>query len=208
MPTALLIIDMQQALCSGEEAAVGIDCVLDRVNVLSRRAREARVPVILIQHEEAEGPLVVGGLGWQLADELETENTDLRVRKKSPNAFHETDLDELLRSRGTDRLIICGLQTEFCVDTTVRQALALGYEVALAADAHSTVNGVISAADAIAHHNRTLGFMGGFGRKIEVKSAADILGSVRKVGTGRIAAMIGWRPTWQGATNSQMRAGS
>ncbi|MFN3771456.1 MAG: phospholipase effector Tle1 domain-containing protein [Ectopseudomonas guguanensis] len=34
------------------------------------------------------------------------------------------------------------------------------------------------------------------------------LGSVRKVGTGRIVAMIGWRPTWQGATNSQMRAGS
>ncbi|WP_124320346.1 cation transporter [Pseudomonas chlororaphis] len=34
------------------------------------------------------------------------------------------------------------------------------------------------------------------------------LGSVRKVGAGRIAAMIGWRPTWQGATNSRMRAGS
>lgn len=36
----------------------------------------------------------------------------------------------------------------------------------------------------------------------------DLLGSVRKVGTGRIVTMIGWRPTWQGATNSQMRAGS
>lgn len=34
------------------------------------------------------------------------------------------------------------------------------------------------------------------------------LGSVRKVGIGRVAAMIGWRPIWQGATNSQMRAGS
>ncbi|NRC26604.1 hypothetical protein HB728_27655 [Pseudomonas aeruginosa] len=34
------------------------------------------------------------------------------------------------------------------------------------------------------------------------------LGSVRKVGAGRIATMIGWRSAWQGATNSQMRAGS
>ncbi len=35
-----------------------------------------------------------------------------------------------------------------------------------------------------------------------------VLGSVRKVGTGRVATMTGWRPTWQGATNSQMRARS
>ena len=46
------------------------------------------------------------------------------------------------------------------------------------------------------------------GSTVEGAKYSSDLGSVRKVGTGRIATMIGWRPTWQGATNSQMRAGS
>jgi nicotinamidase-related amidase len=51
MTAALLIIDMQHALCSGEEAAFGIDHVIEKINALSGRARAAGSPVILIQHE-------------------------------------------------------------------------------------------------------------------------------------------------------------
>ncbi|MBS1910872.1 MAG: cysteine hydrolase [Bacteroidetes bacterium] len=174
MPTALLIIDMQQALCSGDEAAFGIDGVLDRINHLGRRAREAGLPVVLIQHEEDEGLLVPESAGWQLVQGLRTSGMDLRVRKRTPNSFHATGLDAILRERDITRLIVCGLQTECCIDTTVRQALALGYAVALASDAHSTVDGVITAEQAIAHHNRTLSFMNTFGPVIDVKPAAEI----------------------------------
>jgi nicotinamidase-related amidase len=70
--TALLIIDMQNALCSGEDAAFGIDSVIEKVNALSGRARVSRFPVILIQHEEDDGPLQFGREGWALAEGLVT----------------------------------------------------------------------------------------------------------------------------------------
>jgi nicotinamidase-related amidase len=174
MTTALLIIDMQRALCAGEEAAFGIDNVIEKINALSARARGAGSPVILIQHDEDEGPLQFGSVGWALADGLLTVTEDIRLRKRTPNSFHQTELHQLLRDRGVSHVVICGLQTEFCVDTTVRQALPLGYSVTLAADAHSTTDGALRAEQIISHHNRTLRWMTSYGPRMEVKPAAEV----------------------------------
>jgi nicotinamidase-related amidase len=175
MPTtsALLIIDVQRALCTGAEAAFGIAGVLDRINALSAQAREAGVPVVVVQHEDQE-TLEFDTPGWQLADGLVIAPEDLRIRKRTPNSFHNTPLQPLLQERGVERLVICGLQTEFCVDTTVRQALPLGYRVVLAADAHSTIDGPLSAAQVIAHHNHTFRHMTSFGPVLTVTPAAEI----------------------------------
>jgi len=175
MKTALLVIDVQQALCSGEEAAFDIERVIESINTLSAAARAAGVPVVLIQHEEDDGPLKFDTAGWQLTRGLVTAPADLRVRKTASDAFHRTELQALLEARGVDRLIVCGLQTEYCVDTTVRRALALGYPVTLVADAHSTLaSPVLSAAQIIAHHNTTLQHMTSFGPRVSVVAAADV----------------------------------
>lgn len=175
MNTALLVIDLQNGLCSGVEAAHDIDNVVARIDSLAARARTAGAPVVLIQHEEdwAEG-LVYGSTAWELTPGLRTEPADLRVRKRTPNSFHGTDLDALLRARGITRVVVCGLQTEFCVDTTVRQALPLGYDVVLAADAHSTPGGVLPPEGIVAHHNTILGAMGMFGPRIDVVPAETV----------------------------------
>lgn len=175
MTTALLIIDVQHGLCTGRWAAFDIDNVIARINALSERARMALRPVVLVQHEEADGPLVHGSEGWQLDGRLHQADTDLRVRKRTPNAFHDTPLHQLLQERGVNRLVVCGLQSEFCVDTTVRQALPLGYHVVLAADAHSTVDTeTLSAAQITAHHNGTLRHMTTFGPTMVVQAAAAV----------------------------------
>jgi nicotinamidase-related amidase len=174
MKTALLIIDVQHAMCTGEEAAFDIDRVIERINAIGTRARAAGAPVIFVQHED-DGPLQFDSKGWQLAEALSTSPGDLRVRKTTPDSFHQTELHRLLQERGVNRLIVCGLQTEFCVDTTVRRALALGYEVVLASDGHSTMdNGVLSAAQIAAHHNTTLGHMTSFGPRVAVTLAAEV----------------------------------
>ena len=173
MNTALLIIDVQRALCSGEWAAFDIERVLERINALGARARAAGVPVLLVKHEEA-GPLRADSAGWQLAEALDTAPADLRVRKTTPDSFHRTELQRLLQGRGVDALVVCGLQSDFCVDTTVRRALALGYHVTLAADAHTTLdNGVLAAAQITAHHNATLAQMTSFGPRMTVVPAAE-----------------------------------
>jgi nicotinamidase-related amidase len=175
MTTALLIIDIQHALCTGADAAFGIETVIEKVNALSRRARAAGSPVVLVQHEEEDGPLHFGSEGWALAAGLLCAADDLRLRKKTPNSFHGTDLQRLLQDRHVSHVVVCGLQTEFCVDTTVRQALPLGYGVTLVADAHSTTDGALPAEQVIAHHNRTLRWMTSYGPRMEVKPTAEVV---------------------------------
>ncbi|NHX01179.1 isochorismatase family protein [Pseudomonas koreensis] len=171
MSTALLIIDVQQALCSGEYQCFDIHRVIDTINQLSTRAR-----VVLIQHEEKDSPLAHGAEGWQLAAGLLTTAEDLRVRKTTPDSFYQTELGKLLPSEDFERLIICGLQTDYCVNATVRQAHQLGYDVVLVADAHSTVdNGTMSAEDIIAEHNKDLAHLTGAMARVDVKPAAEII---------------------------------
>ncbi|MCU1758542.1 cysteine hydrolase [Pseudomonas sp. 14P_8.1_Bac3] len=175
MTTALLIIDVQQALCAGEYECFEIARVIDTINDLSARARKAGIPVVLIQHEESEGAFAHNAAGWQLAEELATSPQDWRVRKTTGDSFYQTNLQKLLPKEDFERLVICGLQTDYCVNATVRQALNLGYDVVLAADAHSTVdNGNLAAEDIIAEHNKDLAHLTGSVARIDVKPAADI----------------------------------
>jgi len=175
MKTALLIIDVQSALCCGQWSAFDIDAVIDRINTLAGKARAAGLPVFLIQHEEDEGPLQFGTDGWQLDQRLAVQPGDIRVRKTATDSFFKTQLQSLLQAHGVDDLIVCGVQSEFCVDSTVRAALALGYPVLLVADGHSTLdNGVLCAAQISAHHNTTLANLGSFGPKVSITPAAQV----------------------------------
>jgi nicotinamidase-related amidase len=175
MKTALLVIDMQQALCFGEEAAFEAERVIDRINTVSRKAREAGVPVVLIQHEEEEGSLQFDSSGWQLAQGLETAASDLRVRKTTPDSYHLTPLQALLEERGVTDVVICGLQSDFCVDTTTRRSLGLGYPAVLVQDGHSTVdNGLLTAQQISAHHALTLSNIGSFGVRVRLLPAGEV----------------------------------
>ena len=176
MSTALLVIDVQQALCCGEYKAFEAERVIERINLVARKMRAAGAPVVMIQHESQGGGLLdFDTEGWALADGLETLATDILLRKKATDSFHQTDLHPLLQARGITQLVICGLQSEFCVDTTTRRALALGYPVVLVADGHSTQdNRVLSAAQITAHHNETLANISSFGPRARAIPASEV----------------------------------
>jgi len=175
MITALLIIDVQHGLCSGEYEAFEATRVIERINRVSRKMREAGAPVVVIQHEALDGPLEYGTAGWNLAAGLDVQPTDVYVRKKATDSFHNTDLQAILQAHGVKKLAICGLQSEFCVDTTTRRALALGYPVTLVSDAHSTMdNSVLSAAQITAHHNETLTNITSFGPRVVAMPSSEV----------------------------------
>ncbi len=175
MTQALLIIDVQQALCTGPYGAFEAARVLQRINQVSKAARAAGAPVVLIQHSAPGGVLAQGSAGWQLAQGLDVEPSDVRLGKLATDSFHNTELHSLLQARGVTQLVVCGLQSEFCVDTTTRRAMALGYPVILVADGHSTCdNGVLSAAQISAHHNTTLANITSFGPRTMAVPAAEI----------------------------------
>ena len=175
MPTALLVIDVQQAFCEGKAAAFEVARVIERINVASAKARAAGAPVIFVQHETPAGLLAHGTPAWQLAQGLETAAGDLFIRKTTPDSFQKTDLEATLTRHGVTEVAICGLHSEFCVDTTTRRAAALGYPVTLVADAHSTQDKEhLSAAQIIRHHNETLTNVTSFGPRIRAVPAAAV----------------------------------
>ncbi|GAB4130468.1 MAG: cysteine hydrolase family protein [Roseiflexaceae bacterium] len=167
MPTAVLVIDVQQGLCEGDSAAYDCAGTIARINVVTDRARHAGVPVIFIQHESDSGYLEYGSAAWQLANGLQSHATDLRVRKRTPDSFLRTPLAELLEQHGITDLVICGMHSEFCVDTTTRRALALGYPVRLVADGHTSAgNATLHPTQVIAHHTATLANIQSFGPRV------------------------------------------
>jgi nicotinamidase-related amidase len=173
--TAVLVIDVQKFLCSGKYEVHDSRGMIARINQVIHAARAAGAPVFFIQHEEAAGPLQHGLEGWALDPELQALETDPRVRKKTCDSFNGTPLQSLLEARGVRELVVCGLQSEFCVDSTVRRALALGYPVTLVADGHSTLdNGVLTAAQIAAHHNATLANLDSFGPRVKPVPAAAV----------------------------------
>jgi len=175
MSTALLIIDVQNIMCSGGYKAYAVDDVIARINVVSRKARNAGAMVILVQHETQNGEMAYGTERWKLAPQLKVQTTDVLLRKTGSDAFLRTELQELLASRDIDKLVVCGMQSEFCVDSTVRRAMALGYPVTLVEDGHTTIdNGILSASQISQHHNKTLSSLESYGPRTTLVSAAEI----------------------------------
>ena len=108
--------------------------------------------------------MAYGSEGWQFAQGLIVESTDVVLGKATADSFHKTELQPLLAGLEIEHLVVCGMQSDFCVDTTIRRALALGFSVTLVSDAHSTLpNEQLSAQQIIAHHNTTLSNIQSFG---------------------------------------------
>ena len=172
MTTALLVVDVQNTLCKGEWAAYGVDAVVSNINAVARQTRRVGGFVVFIQHEEDHEAMRYGSEGWNLYERLDVAHVDLRIRKTSCDSFFKTELKKSLEDRNVDHVIICGMQTEFCVDSTVRGALENGFSVTVVADAHTTLdNDVLTASQIIAHHNATMANLGNFGPCIKVVPA-------------------------------------
>ncbi|OLF54704.1 cysteine hydrolase family protein [Pseudomonas chlororaphis] len=155
---ALLIIDMQVGLFHGPEQPFEAQRVLDNINQLIQRARQAGAPVIAVRHTGPQGsPIAAGSAPWQLVPELRLDRDDRRLDKTRPNCFAGTELAEHLRAQGIDGLVIVGMKTQYCIDATCRAAMDLGFAAVLAEDAHTCMDTPLLPARAIIdHHNATL----------------------------------------------------
>ncbi|MFK8328712.1 cysteine hydrolase family protein [Pseudomonas sp. BJa5] len=173
---ALIVIDVQHGLFRSSPAPASAESVIHRINGLTRRARLQGAPVIFVQHEATGGEYFRhGSAEWALDAGLVTCDTDQLVRKTTPDSFLRTDLEAVLAKCGASHLVVCGYASEFCIDTTVRRAAALGYEVTLVSDAHTTQDKAhADAAHIIAHHNATLPSIRSFGVPIHAQASEGV----------------------------------
>lgn len=148
MKTALVLIDVPKSLI--DEGPWNAENVLARIARLLAFAREASAPVVFVRDRRVEPDA-------SLHPKLTTLDDDIQIEKSYSDSFLETDLTKQLQKRGVTRLIIAGLQTDYCIDTTCRRAASLGFEVVLVGDANTTFDHpYLSASQIVAHHSYVL----------------------------------------------------
>lgn len=159
---ALIVIDVQRAIVEETDPDYETESLLGRLSGLIQSARAAGVPVLYVQHDGGEGdPVAHGAPGWELHPAITPLPGEVVVEKRTPDTFESTNLQELLAQQGISDLVICGFQTDCCVNATTRGAASRGYKVTLVADGHSTHAFGDPAAQVIAQYNQDLS-EGGF----------------------------------------------
>ncbi len=147
----LLVIDMQ-TLWLDQSPRHDKQGVIARINQAAATLRARGEPVVFVRHADAEA--VPGSAGFQVHPELLVGPDDRIVDKRACDAFADTALLSVLQECGATNLFICGLATEFCVDSTLRAALSCGFDVVALADAHTTGDRAhLPAAAIVEHHN-------------------------------------------------------
>lgn len=160
MQHALLIVDMQVGLFHGPAQPWQGQRVLGHICQLIAAARAAGAPIFAVRHTGPQGsPIEAGSAPWQLLPELQLDEKQAQlINKTRPSCFAGTGLAEKLAAAGIGGLVICGMKTQYCIDSTCRAAADLGLQVVLVADAHTCMDTAELPASAIvAHHNATLG---------------------------------------------------
>jgi nicotinamidase-related amidase len=136
---ALLVIDVQMGLFERSIPIYKAKEVLENINSLIDKARQADVPVIFIQHG-SEGSLKKGSDAWQLHPEIQPLADEIIIHKHEGNAFAGTSLHDELKKRSVCELLITGLVTHGCVKATSLGSLDKGYKTMLVSDAHSNLS--------------------------------------------------------------------
>lgn len=142
MKRALLVIDVQNEYFTGQLPVTYPEGSMANILKAINAAQDNSIPVVVIQHtapQENSKTFRKGTEGWKLHPEISAESYDHLVEKNLPGSFTGTDLEQWLRERGIDTLVITGYMTQMCCDTTARQAAHLGFAVEFLSDATGTL---------------------------------------------------------------------
>lgn len=140
--TVLLVVDVQTALIDNHP--FNEKNVIDNIKKLIISARKNNIEVIYFRHNDGVGtPFEKNTTGWEIYHEIKPTEDETIFDKKFNSAFHKTGLEIYLDSRNIENLIIVGLQTEYCIDATIKSAFDLGYKIIIPEDTNTTFDNEI-----------------------------------------------------------------
>lgn len=170
---ALLVIDVQVDVMA---TACRRDEVIATIAGLVERARRAHVPVVWIQHSDAD--MELGSAEWAIVPELTPAQGEAVVHKRYGDSFEDTTLEEVLAAAGAGLVWVAGAQTDACVRSTLHGALVRGYDTWLVSDAHTTIDlstwGAPAPEAVIAHTNMYWQFQTAPGRTAGVRESESV----------------------------------
>ncbi len=137
--SALLVVDVQDSFKVGSRWSRRNNPEFERnLDRLIRSYRAAGLPVIFILHNDPDPGFRPGDPEVRLMDFLVREEGDPLLLKNTRNSFTSTNLQEILDAEGVRRVVVTGISTEQCCETTTRVAADLGYDVDFVTEATMT----------------------------------------------------------------------
>lgn len=145
---ALLVIDMQETFRSDGDLISHKQ--IENVKYLISFAKQNKMPVIFVRHNDSSSDsqniinwwgnkLEKGSKSWEIISDIDTTGCTI-IDKSQYSAFYNTNLNDILKEKLIDSVIISGLMTNICCETSARDAFMKGYNVIFVNDATSTIN--------------------------------------------------------------------
>ena len=172
----LLIVDTQKLITN--ERLYKFDKLVTNIRTLIRTARQNNIEVIYIRHDDGEGePLTKGTDGFEIYEAFAPDESEMIFDKTVNSPFRDTGLLEYLKSKGETELIVAGLQTDYCMDATVKCGFEHGFKVYVPDYTNSTFdNAFMTAEETYRYYNE---FMWN-GRYAECVSMVEMLQKMEK----------------------------
>lgn len=140
--TTLIVVDMQHGFYDESwGATTNYPACENNVELLLAAWSAKNMPVVIVRHDSVNpvSPLCISGPGNALIPTVAAAHPDLLVTKTVNSSFYGTpDLEHWLRSENIDQIVVCGIQTNLCVETTARMGGNLGFDVIVPLDATRT----------------------------------------------------------------------
>ncbi len=137
--TVLLVVDVQELITNSR--LYDSDRFMDSLRKLIDTARSSGTEVIYIRHDDGAGAVLTRGAdGYEISPEVCPAEGEKVFDKTVNSPFRESGLLEYLRSKGTERIIVTGLQTEYCIDATVKCGFEHGFEVIVPEHCNTTTD--------------------------------------------------------------------
>lgn len=171
---AFIIVDMQTALVEAEP--YNRVNVIENIKVLLDSCRKKGIPVIYVQHDGGMGDeLEHGSVGWTIYKDIVPLPDEKIIEKHYNSAFRKTGLHEYLKEKGIKKIILCGIQTEYCLDVTCKVAFEYEYEVTIPQSTTTTFDNAFASGRDLAEYYENKIWNNRYAQVVSVDEIKDLI---------------------------------
>lgn len=177
----LLVVDTQKGIT--DERLHEFECFKDNIKTLIFEARENNVEVVYVRHDDGPGTgFSVGDEEFAVFEEFAPKENERIFDKTVNSALHEsTGLAAYLAEKKEKQVMVVGLQTDFCIDATVKSGFDLGYQMIVPAYANSTFDNEYIKKDVSYRYYNEFIWPGRYAECVPMKEAVNLLRGVVRV---------------------------
>ena len=170
----VLVIDIQKGITDAR--LYNFESFLDSTSRVIETARKNGVEVIYVQHDDGPGTgFSIGDVDFEIADQVKPAAGEKIYYKTINSCFGNAELADYLKDSGEKSLMIVGLQTNFCIDASVKSAFERGYEVIVPAGTNSTFDNAYMTAETTYKYYNDMMWPERFAKCIPLEDALALL---------------------------------